>query len=68
MSTQRDHQPGGGPAPSVREIADLTARLRTLTTAGRDVDPAERAAFLADKAAILARIPAPDLDGGGGAR
>lgn len=43
--------------PTVREIAALTARLRGLTAAGPDVDPAERAAFLADKAALLARIP-----------
>jgi hypothetical protein len=41
--------------PTIREIAALTARLRTLT--GPDFDPAERAAFLADKAALLARIP-----------
>lgn len=42
--------------PTVAEIADLTRRLRGLTTAGRDADPAERAAFLADKRALLARI------------
>lgn len=44
--------------PSIREIADLTRRLRTLSTAGRDADPTERAAFLADKAALIARIEA----------
>jgi hypothetical protein len=47
--TRRTDQP-----PTIREIAALTARLRGLT--GPDVDPAERAAFLADKAALLARI------------
>lgn len=44
------------PAPSVREIADLTARLRRLSAAGRAADPAERAAFLADKDDLLDRI------------
>ena len=44
--------------PSIREIAELTARLRRLSTAGRDADPAERAAFLADKDALIARIEA----------
>ncbi|GAA5130195.1 hypothetical protein [Pseudonocardia adelaidensis] len=66
MSTQRNHQQGSGPTPSIREIADLTARLRTLTAAGRAVDPAERAAFLTDKTALLDGIPHPD--GSGGAR
>jgi hypothetical protein len=45
--------------PSVAEVAALTARLRALTAAGRDADPAERAAFLADKDALLARIAEP---------
>jgi hypothetical protein len=54
MTTQSD--PGRPPAPSVREIAALTARLRALTTRGREADPGERAAFLADKQALLARI------------
>jgi predicted RNA-binding Zn ribbon-like protein len=44
--------------PSIREIAELTARLRRLSVAGRDADPAERAVFLADKAALIARIEA----------
>ena len=43
-------------APSVREIAELTARLRCLSDAGSDADPAERAAFLTDKNALIARI------------
>lgn len=47
-------RPGG--APTVREIAELTSRLREISARGRDVDPAERAAFLADKDALLARI------------
>ncbi|OLS99362.1 hypothetical protein BJF90_39315 [Pseudonocardia sp. CNS-004] len=42
--------------PTVREIAAFAARLRAVAAAGPDVDPAERAAFLADKAALLARI------------
>jgi hypothetical protein len=45
-------------APSIREIAELTARLRRLSTAGRDADPAERAAFPADMDALIARIEA----------
>ena len=44
--------------PSIREIAELTRRLRELSNAGRDADPAERAAFLADKDALIARIEA----------
>ena len=44
--------------PSVREIAELTARLRRLSAAGRYADPAEQAAFLADKDALIARIEA----------
>jgi hypothetical protein len=43
-------------APTVREIAALTARLRDISTRGRGVDPDERAAFLADKDALIARI------------
>lgn len=42
--------------PSIREIAELTARLRRLSAAGRDADPNEREAFLADKDALIARI------------
>lgn len=42
------------PPPSAREIADLTARLRALS--GRRADEAERAAFLADKGALLDRM------------
>ena len=44
--------------PSIREIAELTARLRRLSAAGRYADPAERAACLADKDALIARIEA----------
>ena len=44
--------------PSVAEIAALTARLRALSNAGPDADPQERARFLADKDALLARIAA----------
>ncbi|MBN9102337.1 MAG: hypothetical protein J0I49_30195 [Pseudonocardia sp.] len=49
--------------PSVREIAALTARLRELSARGRDVDEADRAAFLVDKDALLARIPHAATDG-----
>lgn len=45
------------PPPMVREIAELTARLRELSARGREADPAERAAFLADKRVLLDRIP-----------
>ncbi len=45
---------GGKGRPSVAEVAALTRRLRTVSRPG--ADPAERAAFLADKAALLARI------------
>lgn len=44
--------------PTAREIADLAARLRALAEAGAAADPAERAAALADKQALLARITA----------
>ena len=48
-------------SPSVREIAALTARLRELSgraAAGVDpaLDAAERAAFIADKNDLIARI------------
>ena len=46
--------------PSVAEIAALTARLRALSNAGPDADPQERARFLADKDALLARIAAQE--------
>jgi len=49
---------------SVREIAELTARLRALSAPGAGADTAERAAFLADKDAlierVMAEIPAQD--------
>jgi hypothetical protein len=50
--------------PSIREIAELTRRLRALSSAGGDADPAERAAFLADKDALIARIEASTRWGG----
>jgi hypothetical protein len=46
--------------PSVAEIAALTARLRALSNAGPDADPQERARFLAEKDALLARIAAQE--------
>lgn len=53
---------------SSREIAELTRRLRALTTAGRDADPTERSAFLADKAALLGRIETANRAGSDDAR
>lgn len=50
--------------PTVREIAALTARLRGLTRSDPNADPtrdaAERAAFVADKDALLDRITGTD--------
>lgn len=60
MTTPAD--PSRPAAPSVREIAALTARLRAISTLGRAVAPAERAQFLADKDALIARITAADTD------
>ena len=42
--------------PTTAEIAALTARLRELQRAGAAADAAERARFLADKDALIARI------------
>lgn len=50
------------PLPSIREIAELTVRLRRLSAAGCDADPAERAVILADKDALIARIPVDQAD------
>lgn len=47
---------GRDDTPSIREIGELTARLRRLSAAGRNADPVERASFLAEKDALLARI------------
>jgi len=54
--------------PTVREIAALTARLRDLSARGAGVDPAERAAFLADKHALIDRITTglPDMPASAG--
>jgi hypothetical protein len=41
---------------STAEIAALLAWARSLTEAGPTADPAERAAYLAAKTALLARI------------
>jgi hypothetical protein len=60
--------PTRGPAgpPTAAEVATLTARLRELSARGREVDPAERAAFLADKDALISRILADaDMHGPG---
>ena len=45
--------------PTIAEITALTRRLRELSTPGRHVDEGERAAFLAEKDALLARIADP---------
>ncbi len=46
--------------PTLAEIAALTARLHVLSTTGAAADPAERAAFVADKDALIARITATE--------
>lgn len=56
MNPTDDRRPGREGSPTVREIAEFTARLRDLSARGRSADPRERAAFLADKHALLARI------------
>lgn len=43
--------------PSIREIAELIARLRPLSAAGTHADGAQRAVFRADTDALIARIP-----------
>lgn len=48
--------------PSIREITELIARLRRLSAAGRGADPADRAAFLADKDALIERITGNQAD------
>lgn len=45
-------------SPGVGEIADLVAWARRLSETGTDTDPGERAAFLAAKTELLARIAA----------
>lgn len=64
MNPTDDRRSGREGAPTVREIAELTARLRELSTQGRSADPGERAAFLADKHALLGRITDSQHDGG----
>ena len=59
MSTQRDLSRAADRRRSSARSPDLTARLRTLTANRLDVDPAERAAFLADKAALTLPDPPP---------
>ena len=53
-STDPTRRDGG--SPTVAEITALTTRLRDLSARARTVDPAGRAAFLADKQALLERI------------
>lgn len=49
-------------APSPAQIADLLARARQLSTPGASTDPAQRAAYLAAKADLLARIADTQAD------
>jgi hypothetical protein len=44
------------PPPSPAQIADLLAWARRLTEAGRTADPVNRAAYMAAKTDLLARI------------
>lgn len=60
MTTPTNRGPAQSGSPTTAEIAALTARLRELSARDSDVDPAERAAFLADKDALLARITEND--------
>lgn len=50
--------------PTMREITDLLTRLRAVSGRGAGADPTERAAFLADKHALIARIEAAQADTG----
>lgn len=59
--TPHDDRRDPGGEPSVAEIAAFTRRLRDLSAAGPGADPAERAAFLADKQALFDRIPAAEI-------
>jgi hypothetical protein len=47
-------------APSVQEIAEVTAELRRVLELGSAADPAEREAVLAAKRELLARIEEAD--------
>ena len=47
---------------STAEIAALLAWARTLSDAGRRVDPDDRAAYQAAKTALLARLTPSDTD------
>jgi hypothetical protein len=49
-----------GDQVSTAEIAHLLAWARSLTTAGAGADPTERAAYLAAKTALLARLTDQD--------
>jgi hypothetical protein len=56
-----DDQPAAGKGlPTVAEVADLVARLRNLR--GQGADLRARTLVLADKAALLARIPDSSTD------
>lgn len=65
MSYYSKHDRPSG-RPSIAEVAALTRQLRELSAPGRAVDPRDRAAFLADKDDLLARITeVADADTGG---
>ena len=56
-----DDQPAAGKGlPTVAEVAELVARLRDLC--GQGAELRARTVFLADKAALLARIPGSGTD------
>ncbi|WP_219417707.1 hypothetical protein [Pseudonocardia nigra] len=63
MSPSTDPTHDAAAPPTAREITALTARLRELSARGWDVDPAERAAFVADKDALIDRIRDASTDG-----
>jgi hypothetical protein len=56
-----DDQPAAGIGPpTVAEVAELVARLRDLR--GQGAELRARVVFLADKAALLARVPGGSTD------
>lgn len=63
MTRNDDPDPDHPAAPTAAEIAALTARLREMAARGAGADRDERAALIADKEALLARIADPDHDG-----
>jgi hypothetical protein len=56
--------PDPDPRAGVREISDLLAWARRLSEAARHAGPADRAAFLAAKTNLFARLAHPRDDAG----